>query len=140
MTATPPTPPPFTVLVVDDEAGLRRVLERALGREGYRVLSAGSAESAWEILTAGLPDAVLLDVQLPGTSGLAFYLTIVNRWPELEGVIALMSGDVETESVRAWLEHHRCVVIRKPFNLREVTDWLQAVRRFRSNRRELGNG
>jgi len=45
--------PQRTVLIVDDEAPLRRVLERALEREGYRVLGAGSAETAYELLTAG---------------------------------------------------------------------------------------
>jgi len=60
--------PQRTVLIVDDEAPLRRVLERALEREGYRVLGAGSAETAYELLTAGPADAVLLDSRLPTRS------------------------------------------------------------------------
>lgn len=125
-----PTPPkPSTVLVVDDEAGLRRVVERMLTREGYRVLSAGSAESAYELLAAEEADALLLDIHLPTMSGLALYLAIVHRWPALEGRIAIMTGDAEAEDVRTWLEHHRCTVIRKPFNLEEVTRWLGVVLR-----------
>src|SRR5438034_257068 len=42
------TPEPYTVLIVDDEAPLRRVLERLLSREGYRVVSAGSGASGGE--------------------------------------------------------------------------------------------
>jgi DNA-binding response OmpR family regulator len=126
---TPTAPKPSTVLVVDDEAGLRRVVERLLTREGYRVLSAGSAETAYELLAAEEADALLLDIHLPTMSGLALYLAIVHRWPALEGRIAIMTGDAEAEDVRTWLEHHRCTVIRKPFNLDEVTSWLAVVLR-----------
>jgi DNA-binding NtrC family response regulator len=112
---------------VDDEAGLRRVLERILTRHGYRVLTAGSAETAYELLTAEEADALLLDIHLPTMSGLALYLAIIHRWPALEGRIAIMTGDAEADEVRTWLEHHRCTVIRKPFNLDQVTEWIAAV-------------
>lgn len=128
---------PRTLLIVDDEAPLRRVLERMLGRQGLRVVGAGSAETAYELVAAEQPDALLLDIRLPTMSGLALYLAIVHRWPLLEGRIAIMTGDAEAEEVRTWLEHHRCVVIRKPFNLREVSDWLAAVFRL-SEERERG--
>ena len=128
---------PYTVLVVEDETALRRVLERHLSREGYRVLGAGTAEAAYELLTANTAEAVLLDIHLPTMSGLALYLTIIHRWPELEGRIAIMTGDAEAEEVRTWLERHRCPVLRKPFNLREVSDWLTAMFRWRD--RETGS-
>src|SRR5206468_8072154 len=118
---------PRTILVVDDEAPLRRVLERSLARQGVRVIGAGSAETAYELLATVQPDALLLDIHLPTMSGLALYLAIVHRWPVYEGRIAIMTGDAEAEEVRTWLERHQCIVIRKPFNLREVTDWLTAV-------------
>src|SRR5467141_5237497 len=124
---TSPQRKPPSVLIVDDEAGLRRVLERFLERHGYRVLSAGTAESAYELLTSETADALLLDIHLPTMSGLALYLAIIHRWPALEGRIAIMTGDAEAEEVRTWLEHHRCTVIRKPFNLDQVTEWVAAV-------------
>ena len=121
---TSPPRKPATVLIVDDEAGLRRVLERFLERQGYRVLSAGAAESAYEILATEAADALLLDIHLPTMSGLALYLAIIHRWPALEGHIAIMTGDAEAQEVRTWLDHHHCTVIRKPFNLKEVADWV----------------
>src|SRR5258705_6437113 len=121
-----PARPP-TILVVDDEAGLRRVLERILTRHGYRVLAAGSAEAAYELLSSEEADALLLDIHLPTMSGLALYLAMIHRWPALEGRIAIMTGDAEADEVRTWLEHHRCAGIRKPFNLEQVTDWVSAV-------------
>jgi two-component system nitrogen regulation response regulator GlnG len=127
-----------TVLIVDDDASLRRVLERALVRDGYRVLSAGSAETAYTLLESQRPDALLLDIQLPTMSGLALYLAIVHRWPHLDGRIAIMTGDAEADEVRGWLEQNRCTVLRKPFDLREITDWLNHG--LRSPQREIGNG
>ncbi len=124
---TAPPRKPATVLIVDDEAGLRRVLERFLERQGYRVLSAGAAESAYEILATEAADALLLDIHLPTMSGLALYLAIIHRWPALEGHIAIMTGDAEAEEVRTWLDHHRCTVIRKPFNLKQVADWVSSA-------------
>lgn len=127
-----------TLLIVDDEAPLRRVLERMLGRQGLRVVGAGSAETAYELVAAEQPDALLLDIRLPTMSGLALYLAIVHRWPLLEGRIAIMTGDAEADEVRTWLEHHQCVVIRKPFNVREVSDWLAAVFRLAEQRERGG--
>ena len=131
---TSPPRKPATVLIVDDEAGLRRVLERFLERHGYRVLSAGTAEAAYEMLASEEAHALLLDIHLPTMSGLALYLAIIHRWPALEGHIAIMTGDAEAEEVRTWLDHHRCTVIRKPFNLRQVSDWVSsALRQDRSS-------
>ena len=132
------TAPKPTVLIVDDEAALRRVLERALAGRGYRVLTAASAETAYDMLSSEQADALLIDVSMPTMSGLSLYLTIVHRWPALEGRIAIITGDPEAEDVSAFQEHHRCTLIRKPFDLQEVLDWLAAALRFRS--REAGNG
>ena len=121
---TAPPRKPATVLIVDDEAGLRRVLEKYLERNGYRVLSAGTAESAYELLASEQADALLLDIHLPTMSGLALYLAIIHRWPALEGHIAIMTGDSEAQEVRSWLEHHHCAVLRKPFNLTQVVEWI----------------
>ena len=130
------TQQPYTVLIVDDEAPLRRVLERLLSRQGYRVLSAGSAETAYELLATAHANAVLLDIQLPTMSGLALYLAIIHRWPAFEGCIAIMTGDADADDVRTWLERHRCPVIRKPFDLKEISDWVAAVIELQQRRRE----
>jgi DNA-binding NtrC family response regulator len=129
---------PRTIVIVDDEAPLRQVLERALTRDGYRVLSTGTAEAAYSLLESERADALLLDIRLPTMSGLALYLAIVHRWPYLDGRMAIMTGDAEAEEVRSWLEQNRCTVLRKPFNLREIGAWLDGLWRVRE--RETGNG
>lgn len=137
MTNTP-AERPTTVLVVDDEAPLRRILERLLTRDGYRVVSAGDGETAYQMLASEQADAILLDINLPAMSGLALYLAIINRWPALEGRIALMSGDADTEDVAAWIEHHHCVVLRKPFDVKDVARWVSDVIRFHNRRTSNG--
>src|SRR6267143_783530 len=74
MTTGSPARRPVTILVVDDEAPLRRVLERAFARDGYRGLSVASAEEAYDLLGREQPDALLLDIHLPTMSGLSLYL------------------------------------------------------------------
>jgi DNA-binding response OmpR family regulator len=130
--------PVVTVLVVDDEVSLRRVLERALQREGFRVLTAASAEAAYELLGTEQPDAMLLDIHLPTMSGLSLYLAILARWPALTGRIAIMTGDAEAQEVSAWLAHNPCPLIRKPFDLRQITGWIASVLRWRGE--QAGNG
>jgi two-component system, NtrC family, nitrogen regulation response regulator NtrX len=58
-----------TILVVDDEKNIRRTLRMVLEGEGFEVLEAGSAEEAFPILEDALVDLVILDVRLPGMSG-----------------------------------------------------------------------
>lgn len=58
------------ILIVDDDASVRRSLESILGTYGYDTLSAGSAEEALRIVDETAPDCVLLDVRMPGMDGL----------------------------------------------------------------------
>lgn len=58
------------ILVVDDEAAVREALERALRMEGYGVASAGDGEQALKMMPEQSPQAVVLDVLMPGTDGL----------------------------------------------------------------------
>lgn len=131
---------PHTILVVDDEAPPRRMLEQWLTLHEYRAIGAGSAETAYELVASERPDALLLDSRLPTMSGLALYLAIVHRWPALEGRIAIMTGDAEAHEMRAWLERHRCPVIRKPVDLDALSDWLRAVLRAQGLRQRGGAG
>jgi DNA-binding NtrC family response regulator len=129
---------PATVLVVEDEAALRQVLQRALTRQGYRVLAAGSAETAYELLGSEHADAVLLDVRLPVMSGLALYLALLHRSPSLAGRMAIMTGDAEGDGVRTWLERNPCTVLPKPFDLHAILSWVKSVVDLAGEQRENG--
>jgi response regulator RpfG family c-di-GMP phosphodiesterase len=73
--------PPPTLLVVDDEARILSVLQRALRRDGWRVLTAGTAAEALRILDEELVDAVLTDHKMPRMSGLDLLEAAARRRP-----------------------------------------------------------
>ena len=118
-----------TVLIVDDDPVLRASLESALTPAGYRVLSTGDPDAAYRLLATEPVTGVLLDVRLPGMSGLALSLAITRRWPRLENRIALITGDADASDVRAWVRRNPCTVIRKPFRFDEVAQWLEGIAR-----------
>jgi two-component system, OmpR family, response regulator len=64
-----PTPSEFSILVADDDAGIRNFLRRGLRLEGYLVTEADSGESAVELTRIKHPDLVILDWMMPGIGG-----------------------------------------------------------------------
>ncbi len=78
------------VLVVDDEANIRRMLGRLLESEGYRVRVAADGAVALRSLEEVEPDVVLLDLMLPGQDGLTVLQEIGRRWSALP--VVMMSG------------------------------------------------
>ncbi|HEV8124023.1 MAG TPA: response regulator [Gemmatimonadales bacterium] len=132
----------YRVLIVDDELAVRRALERALRHFGYDAVSAGSGDSAYELLAHDRFDAILLDIRMPLMAGDALFVAIVRRWPELRDRIILMSGDPDGAS-RDWSEElkHR-PLLDKPFNFETLHQMILAVLPGESGRSEpkLGNG
>ena len=107
----------YRILVVDDEPGLRRTLERALRSHNYEVVSVGDPNSAYEVLAESSFDLVLLDLRLPQMDGDTFFLAIVRRWPRLLGRVILMSGDPLPPQPDWPVELAGCPVLHKPFSL-----------------------
>jgi CheY-like chemotaxis protein len=102
--------------------------QQALGKGDYaaaRKLLHDRFSFQGPIDTFDRPDP--LDIRLPTTSGLALYLLIKNRWPRLAGRMAIMTGDAEAEEIRAWIAANPCTVLRKPFDLRRIFEWVMSV-------------
>ena len=59
-----------TILVVDDEKNIRRLYEKELARDGYKVLIVGSGEEALQTVEATPPDLIVLDIRMPKTDGI----------------------------------------------------------------------
>jgi len=115
------------VLVVDDEPGLRRTLERALRGHRYEVVSVADPNSAYHILGESIFDLVLLDLRLPQMAGDTFCLAIVRRWPRLLGRVVLMSGDA-VEPEPDWpTELTSCPILHKPFSLETLLTMVNQV-------------
>ena len=87
---------PPTILVVDDDADIRALLRRWLTLDGFRVECVDSGEAALQSLTRMLPDAVCLDLELPGWSGNETLARIKAQNPRLPVLILTANGAIET--------------------------------------------
>ena len=90
------TGPIATILVVDDEPELCRALQKLLGRNGYRVLSAGNGEEGLDVLRREEVHLVLSDLQMPKMGGLDLFRAARVVSPGTEFVIITGHGTVET--------------------------------------------
>lgn len=112
-----------TVLVVDDERDMRRVLRRALEGEGHRVVEAESASAALDALQSGdAPDVVVCDVLMPGQSGIAFYGELVERMPSLKDRVIFLTGAARDRSVHDEIEALGVPLLAKLDDLQLVLD------------------
>lgn len=118
--------PGARVLVVDDEIEIIRALQRSLSAHGYKVFPARSGEEAIEVFQQHRPDLVLLDLMLPGVSGLE-----VCRWIRTTSnapIIILSVKGTEKEKVQA-LDAGADDYILKPFGMNEVLARMRAALR-----------
>jgi two-component system cell cycle sensor histidine kinase/response regulator CckA len=127
----PPTPPTAAeagapILLVEDEAPLLRLAERALTRAGFAVLSAASAEEAIELLEAGAPKpmALVSDVVMPGMDGLALAARLRERDPGLP--VLLVSGYAQVALGRD-LDAERLKLLPKPYGLADLVSELRTL-------------
>lgn len=120
-----------TILVVDDEPQLRRLLRMSLAAQGYDVLEAPNAKEALRSATADEPDLVVLDLGLPDMDGLDVLRTL-RGWSRAPIFILSVRG-FESEKVKA-LEMGADDYVTKPFGMAEFVARVKgALRRKASN-------
>ncbi|MGH9759062.1 MAG: response regulator, partial [Candidatus Acidiferrales bacterium] len=85
-----------SILIVEDEAKLRRLLELQLGEEGFLPQSAADAEEGLRLLSSGKFDLVVSDFKLPGMSGLEFLGAAKRTNGDLPVIIMTAYGTVES--------------------------------------------
>ncbi|HEX6183638.1 MAG TPA: sigma-54 dependent transcriptional regulator [Pyrinomonadaceae bacterium] len=127
----------WRVLVVDDEEAARYGMRRALGGYGYEVEEAGSVEEARQVIAARRPDLMLLDINLPGVSGLEYLRELAadaERAPLVVMVTAYGSERVAVEAIKAGAYDY----LSKPFEIDDlrlvVKNALETVGLRRENR------
>jgi len=84
------------IMVVDDEASIRRSLSDILLDEGYDVILASDGYEALQRLNAVIPDLILLDIWMPGMDGTEILKEIKNRWPDIKVIVISGHGTIET--------------------------------------------
>jgi DNA-binding NtrC family response regulator len=106
------------ILIVEDEAKMRRLLELNLGEDGFITFSAEDAESGLKLLREHPVDLVLTDLKLPGMNGLEFLQTIKRQNAALPVVVMTAFGSVETavDAMKAGASDY----VLKPFSLTEM--------------------
>ncbi len=100
------------VLIVDDEPGIRKILERILSGEGYQVESAANAFEALDAMDLRPPDAVLLDLKMPGMDGLGLMDNLQKRGLQVPVVVLTGHGDEFT--AQQCLEAGAAAFLTKP--------------------------
>jgi two-component system, NtrC family, response regulator AtoC len=114
---------PFTVLVVDDDAGMRALLKDWLERDGFRVIEEPSADGLLAAAKATPLDVVVLDKEMPGSGGFDVLPSFRRQCPEVPVILitAFGGGAVAQEAMRLGARSY----LEKPFQLRAL---LEAVR------------
>lgn len=106
------------ILVVDDQFGIRVLLQEVLEREGYEVLQAGSGVQALQIIQSQHPDLVLLDMKIPGMDGIEILTNIRKSNPDLKVIMMTAYGEldlVKEASALSAIGH-----FTKPFDIDEL--------------------
>ena len=106
------------ILIVEDEAKMRRLLELNLGEDGFTTFSAEDAETGLKLLQENSVDLVLTDLKLPGINGLEFLQSVKRQNATLPVVVMTAFGSVETavEAMKAGASDY----VLKPFSLAEM--------------------
>jgi DNA-binding NtrC family response regulator len=125
-----------SILVVDDEAGIRESLEVLLSLENYAVKTAADGEEGLSLVDQWNFDLILLDLALPGQSGLELLPQFKERHPDLPIIMITAYGTVDNvvEAIRAGAENF----IQKPWdNEKLLADIRSAVARRRAEEENL---
>jgi two-component system, OmpR family, response regulator MprA len=116
-----------SVLVVDDDAPIRRMLERTLSAEGYEVAAAADGGSALAQVERSMPDVIVLDVAMPGMDGLAVTRRLRGKGLQVP-ILLLTARDALHERV-AGLDAGADDYLVKQFEVEELTARIRALLR-----------
>src|SRR6266496_2953333 len=119
-------PEPATLLVADDDPGLRESLERTLARAGYRVVLASDGRAGLQQLQGGGIDLVLTDLKMPGLSGSELLRAAKAIAPDVDVILITAFGTVE-EAVSA-MKDGAYDFITKPFRGDQLLKQLDDLR------------
>ena len=92
---------PKTILVVDDEDGVRESVREVLNDEGYRVIDTADGTQVLDIIKSERPDLVLLDIWMPQIDGIGLLKEIKVQEPDINVVMVSGHGNIHT-AVRAF--------------------------------------
>ncbi|MBK6422530.1 MAG: response regulator [Gemmatimonadetes bacterium] len=119
---------PISVLVVDDEEPIRNALKKFLNQQGYDVVTAGSGDEALRVLQRQKVSVVLLDVRMPGKSGIDLVPQVLELEPSLAVLMLTAVNDATTAAL--CMQRGAMDYLTKPIDLSDLARAiLRAIRR-----------
>lgn len=109
-----------TVLIADDEPSLRLLVSATIASEEYEVIEAMDGDEAWGLIRRHRPTVVLLDVQMPGQTGLELTRSIRNDPDLARTCVILLTSKAQQTDVQAGLEAGADRYLTKPFSPLEL--------------------
>ena len=106
------------VLIVDDQFGIRMLLNEVLKMEGYETYLAANGVEALELLTTMKPDLVFLDMKIPGMDGIEILKRMKQQDPEVK--VIMMTAYGELDLINSALSLGALSYLPKPFNIEDV--------------------
>lgn len=134
MTEATDTPPSRTLLLVDDEQNILSALQRALRRDGYRILASDDPHKALRLLAEERVDVILSDQRMPGMSGVEFLRLAKETHPETMRIVlsgytdlqfitdAINEGAIYKFLTKPWDDEQLREHIREAFRSKEIAD------------------
>jgi len=107
------------ILIVDDEKLVRRLLISTLTSEGYICYEAGNAEETLAQLQNHKVSVILLDIMMPGKSGIELLNDVMAAYPDIAPI--MISAVSNSDIAIACMKQGAYEYIQKPFNTKEVT-------------------
>ncbi len=140
MGAAPEDTAAYTLLVVEDESGLRRSIADYFSDSGFLVTEAGSGLAGLHVFRADQPDIVFTDLCMPDGNGLEFIAAIHAESP-LTPIVVISGAGMVVDAVAA-MKHGACDYLCKPIRDMAVLELLarQAIERSRQQRRSKATG
>jgi signal transduction histidine kinase len=116
-----------SVLVVDDEESIRRLLTGILEMDGHRIDTAANGEEALDKIAGHSYDVVITDIKMPDMDGPSLYRRLVRLDPVLAAHTIFITGDTVNPDTRRFLDDVANPCLSKPFRVRQVRDTIAGI-------------
>lgn len=104
------------LLIADDQPSLRLLVSATLASDDYEIVEAADGDEAWQLIQERRPDLALLDVQMPGKTGLELTRAIKDDGELAQTVVILLSSKAQASDVQAGLAAGADLYLTKPFS------------------------
>ena len=116
------------VLVIDDEEGIREIIQDGLAGRGVKVEAVDSAESAFACLDKAMPQAIICDFNLPGLSGEQFFRQVKDRFGDRVPPFVFVTGELVSQpGGRPSFGDANTSILQKPFQISDLAAHLEKI-------------